>query len=482
MGERAYTPTNPLLVGRQRELELLWRQLQAAADGALRVALIAGEPGIGKTRLLDTVAQRAGREGIVVLRGGASEAEGMPPYLPFLDALGQHIRSTDAALLREQAGAAAPTLAALLPELGERLGALPSGYPLPPDQARLRLYEAIGAFLAALAAPSSLVLLLDDLQWADAATLDVLCHIARHQPAARLLIIGAYREGEVAHHSAFQRAVAELNRLRALTTIAAGPLSEAEISALAAACLGAPVAAPLGRLLFTQSEGNPFFAEELLRGWMETGALGLDEGFRRGDLYWTPAASIETALPSSIVGAVRQRLARLAPEVVELLRGAAIIGRRFDAALLAEVAGQELDAVEDRLVDASRVLLIHSNPTGTFTFSHDKIRECLYAEVTATRRRRLHGFIGQALEGHPESAQQLAELAFHFTRSGDRARGATYARCAAEQALGAYAPETALPHFRAALDLLDADDERRGELLFGLGEAATLAEIGRAHV
>jgi predicted ATPase len=117
VGERAYAPTNPLLVGRQRELELLWRQLQATADGALRVALIAGEPGNGKTRLLDTVAQRAGREGIVVLRGGASEAEGMPPYLPFLDALGAHIRSTDAALLREQAGAAAPTLAALLPEL-----------------------------------------------------------------------------------------------------------------------------------------------------------------------------------------------------------------------------------------------------------------------------------------------------------------------------------------------------------------------------
>jgi DNA-binding CsgD family transcriptional regulator len=363
----------------------------------------------------------------------------------------------------------------LLPDLAERLGDRPNNYALPPEQARLRLYEAIGEFLAAIAVPQSLALLIDDLQWADAATLDLLCHIARHRPAARLLIVGAYREGEAADNLAFQRAAAELNRLRVLTTFSLGPLKADDITALATERLGAPVTLPVGQILFRQSEGNPFFAEELLRDWIETGALA------RPEWSWTLAAPDAAALPSSIVGAVRQRLARLAPEVIDVLRVAAIVGRNFEAELLAEVAGQDLEGVEEQLMAAGRARLVEARPDGTFTFSHDTIRESFYTEVTAARRRRLHGVIGLALEARVDSmgAQQLADLAFHFTRSGDRDRGAAYAQQAAEQAMRAYAPEQALAHYRAALDLLQADDERRGGMLFGLGEAATLAGAER---
>ena len=466
------------LVGRRRELALLREQFAAAARGQAVVTLVAGDPGIGKTRLLAALVARAAEAGARVLHGGASEAEGMPPYLPFLEALGTHIRTAAPEEVRAQAGALAPVLARILPELATKLGDLPASYPLPPEQARLRLYEAVGAFLAAIAATRPLVLLLDDLQWADAASLDLLGHVARTQPAARLLILGAYRAGEVAHNRALERILAELNRLRALTIVTAGPLSAAEIAALAAGVLGDPVDPAVERALYAQSEGNPFFAEELLRGWSEAGAL---ERTDRGRIRATGAS---LPLPLGITGAVRQRLARLSPELLDLLRTAAIIGRVFDPPLLAEAADQEEEAAEERLLEGCRAGVIQPLPAagggareGCFTFQHDTIRETLYAEVTAVRRRRLHGFIGRALErrSNPEGAQDLADLAFHFTRSGDRGRGADYARRAAEQALSAYALDEALTHYRTALDLLDVDDPGRGAVLLALGETAVRA-------
>ena len=256
----------PLLVGRQSQLDDLWSQFEQSTTGHLRVAFVAGEPGIGKTRLLREVSWRAEHAGAVVLWGGASEAESMPPYLPFLEALGQHIRATTPDELREQTGAMASVLATILPELSVCLEHLPSSYPLPPEQARLRLYEAVSLFLVAIAASHGLLLLLDDLQWADPASLDLLCHLARSQPNARLFILGAYRQGDVTHPAAFERALTDLNRLRHLTSIMLGPLPEPDLNILAATLLGASVEQTLTCRLSAQSEGNPFFAEELSGG------------------------------------------------------------------------------------------------------------------------------------------------------------------------------------------------------------------------
>lgn len=154
-------------VGRQREFALLWGQHNEATQARVRFAMLSGEPGIGKTRLLRELARRTAGEGAIVLRGGASEAEGMPPYLPFLEALGSHIKSASAASLREQVGASASILATILPELRLRLDDPPPDYPLPPEQARLRLFEAVSDFFRAIAADAPLVLVLDDLHWAD---------------------------------------------------------------------------------------------------------------------------------------------------------------------------------------------------------------------------------------------------------------------------------------------------------------------------
>lgn len=464
------------LVGRHSEVAALWDQFEAARDGHTGVILIAGEPGVGKTRLLDAFAERAAREGAEVLRGGASEAAGMPPYLPFLEALGQHIHATSAEVLREQTGELAAILTTLLPELAVRLGKLPENYPLPPEQARLRLFEAVGSLLQTICAAQPLVVLLDDLQWTDASTLDLLCHVARRLRNARLLLLGAYRAGEVEQHATFRQAIAELNRLRVLRTITVNPLTADETAALAIWYLAGPVAPTVSGALFRHSEGNPFFAEELLRNWLEAGAL------RQSDGQWLLANQALPALPPGVVGAVRQRLSRLSPQIVELLHTAAIIGRTFDVALLADVVTQDMETVEELLQEAMRASLIRADTPGSFTFSHDKIRESLYEEVTNVRRMRLHGFIGRALEMRAEQAdaQRLAELAFHFAHSGDRARGAGYAQQAAELAMRAYAPEAALAHYRVALNLTTSEDSRRGALLLSMGEAAMLVGVN-AH-
>lgn len=477
-GMRVLAESGTALIGREQELAALSDHFAAAAGGHAGLVLVSGEPGVGKTRLLEEAAHRAAMSGALVLQGGTSEAEGMPPYVPFLEALGDYIRTADADQLRGQVGEGGAILAGIFPELVTRLGGLSGQYSLPAEQARLRLYEAVGSFLAAIAASRPLVLVLSDLHWADAASLDLLSHVVKRQRSACLLILGSYQEHEIARNPALARVVAELNRLRLLTMINLRPLSPEDIALLAAGYLDRPVDPEVSRLLHAQSEGNPFFAEELLLGWIESGVLA--EESRLDSLV----KRLESRLPPGIVAAVSQRLARLEPAVVRQLRVAAIIGRTFDPILLAAVEGQDAADIEDRLLEAVRVRLIRPYRDGTYIFGHDKIRECLYSEVGATRRKQLHAMIGQSLEAQAdtEDAQQLAILAFHFSRSGDRARGADYSLRAGFAALGAYAAESAVTHFRVAVELLDPDDRRRGDILLHLGEAALLAGDERAAV
>ncbi len=165
------------LVGRQRELGLIRCKYEAAKKEVGSVVLLVGEPGIGKTRLLDEFATLALEDGAIVLRGGASEADGMPPYLPFLEAIGRYIRAMPQDRLREQIAHAPHMLLSIFPELAALVGDTPVAHPLLVEQARLRLYEAIGLFLENISASQVLALVLDDLQWVDSASLDLLCHI-----------------------------------------------------------------------------------------------------------------------------------------------------------------------------------------------------------------------------------------------------------------------------------------------------------------
>ncbi len=467
------------MVGRQRELKLALDHYEAARDGHASVVLVAGEPGIGKTRLLDEIATRALQDGAVVLRGDASEAEGMSPYQPFLEALDQYIQAEH---LHDQGAGAPQEFTSFLQELVARLAGESSTSQLwSPEPSRFRhyqgrfgLYEAIGKSLEVIGAPHAIVLILDNLHWADTASLDLLCHIARRQSHAHLLILGAYRDSEIERNPVLARTIAELSRQRTLTILTVNPLPASDIEALAAAYLEGPLSPEASSLLGTQCEGNPFFAEELLDHWVAVGIL-----VQKND-KWVAVSPYNQKLPPNLVAVLRHRFARLPPDVIDLLRVAAIIGRTCDLSLLATVEEQEIEAVEERLLEAKLGDLIRANQPGSFTFGHDKIRECLYAEVSTARRQRLHRIIGHLLEARYESEQtmsvyQLTELAFHFARSGDRVRGADYSLSAASQAMRTFAAEEAISHYRTALELLSPEDSRYGDVLLGLAEANLLA-------
>src|SRR5439155_9453138 len=198
---------------------------------------------------------------------------------------------------------------------------------------------------------------------ADTASLDLLCHVARHQPNAHLLVVGAYRESEVIHTSALARTLTELSRQRVLTTVTIGPLSAVETGMLAEGKLSGALQPGVNALLHTHSEGNPFFAEELLEGWIEEGALVHEQN------QWMAVTPLDHALPPSIVGALWQRFERLSTESIDHLRVAAIIGRTFDLSLLAAVQEQEVEAIEAGLLEGIRGRLVRAEAAGTFTFS-----------------------------------------------------------------------------------------------------------------
>jgi DNA-binding CsgD family transcriptional regulator len=461
------------IVGRQYELTLLMNHYEAVKEGKARVVLFAGEPGIGKTRLLNEVALQTAREGATVLYGNASEDKGTPPFLPFLEAIGRYIHTTSPDQLRGRLSTIPQTLANLFPELTIYLPDLLS-LPVPPEQACLRLYEAIGALLGAICEEHTLVLVLDNLQWADTASLDLLYHLAHYQAHTQLFILGAYREGDINQNPSLAHTIAKLSHQRVLSTITIRPLSEIEVGLLALGRYGNPLSLGVNRLLHTQSEGNPFFVEELLDRWIESGTLTLQ------NQQWVAMAPFVDTLPSTIAGALRLRFAHLAPTVIDHLRVAAIIGRSFDLTLLAMVEEQEEEAVEESLLEAVQARLLQIDQSGSYVFSHDKIREYLYIEVSTSRRRRIHSLIGHVLETQTEQEQplsvyQLADLAFHFAQSGDQTRGVHYSLLAATQSLQIAAIEKAMSHYSVALALLNHNDRRRGEILLHQGEVALLA-------
>jgi ATP/maltotriose-dependent transcriptional regulator MalT len=462
-------------IGRHREIDLLSRLLESATAGLTHVAVVAGEPGIGKTRLIDAIARRAAQGGMVVLHAGAWEAQGMPPYLLFLEALGPYLRDQDDATVQRLFGSDPEPLVSLLPEFAARVALPPAVLKnQPAEYARRRLLSGVADMVAAIAKERGLLLALDDLHWADAASLDMLCYLIRAQGQARLLVVGAFRAGEAATNPALERTLVELNHLRVLTNLPLGPLDLEAIGTLAGAQLQGSIEPALKVALHQQSEGNPFFAEEILRDWSETGHL---QRVDSSSDMWRRVVPSSPSIPATISAAVRQRLARLAPETVDLLRLASVVGRAFDSDVLSSLASADPEHVERHMTDAVRARILHDAGDSVFHFAHDTIRECLYTEVTAVRRRRLHAAIGEALERRGTTgSRHLADLAFHFTRAGDRARGATYALAAADRALASSAGAEAQALYTDALALTDAGKHSvRGSVAVRLGNAALLA-------
>ncbi|HZQ38991.1 MAG TPA: AAA family ATPase, partial [Dehalococcoidia bacterium] len=475
-------------VGRDQELALLDARLAEARVGRGALVLLSGEPGIGKTRTAEELARCAGEAGMRVLWGRCWEGPGAPAFWPWVEALRPLLSAesaADVAAACAAIGPAAADLATVLPELRGRLRLAQSPPALDPDQARFRLFESVSLFLRALAARRPLLLVLDDLHWADTASLLLLQFFARDLSAVSLLLLGTYRDVEVDRDHPLGETLAALRRQPAFSRLSLGGLAPDAVLAVMRAL--APlteerVTSALARALHDDTEGNPFFIQEAVRHLRESGRelAGIDD--LRG-----------LGVPDGVREVIGRRVARLSPNCLQTLRVAAVIGREFSIAVLraAMAAGEtpiddgSLAVALDEAEIASVVSAIPGAP-GRYRFVHALMRETLYDELTSMRRLRLHRQVGRALaQRHADELDpHLAELAHHFAQAAtlypeDAAQAAWYAARAAERAGRLLAYEEAARHYELALRALEleghGDAPRRCDLLLALGEAEARA-------
>ena len=462
------------MIGRVAELEELERWLarsgfQYEADmRSERVLLITGDPGVGKSRLLAETASRAHAAGTLVLAGRAPE-ETLVPFQPFLEALGHYIATAPLPDLRVHTRVHGAELSRLVPELRRRLPELPPTEVGDSETERYRLFEAVVGLLGDLSASIPVLIAIDDLHWADRPTLMLLRHLARAPGLGRLSIIGAYRAVE-RWSEGYSAALAGLRHERLMRQIELAGLPERDTARLVGLRVGRPPTAEFAQALYAETEGNPFFIEEMLRHLEDSGVEVRSAG--AFDLQ-------RFGLPDDVRELISRRLARLSDDALETMRVAAVIGRDFDGVLLETVLALDEDRFLAALDQALATGLVAESATspGSYSFAHALIRETLYEGMSTARRSRLHRRVGVALEQQGTDRNTNA-LAHHFTRAAsaeDAERAIRYALAAGEQATTMLAHEQAAEHFARALDVLEQFEpaalSRRCELLLALGEA-----------
>ncbi|MGH2450933.1 MAG: ATP-binding protein, partial [Candidatus Limnocylindria bacterium] len=313
---------SPVLVGRQEELSRLEDALLSANRGDGRFVLLAGEAGIGKTRLATELTRRARKLGCGVLWGSCSEAELSLPYLPFVEAIGNHLSEHDPAVLRADLGQTAAELAQLFPQLAEGPPPAPAG---DPAQAKLRLFESVVTLLEVWARERALLLVLDDVHWADGSTRELLDYMARRLLRSRVMLLATHRNDELDRRHPLTRTVQVWRRAGLAETVAVEAMSPAHVAEMIAAILDAEeVSGELAALVHARAEGNPFVLEEMLREALDRGEVF------RADTGWQRRSLDAMLLPETVREAVLLRLGRLDADHVEVLRAAAVLGRSFD--------------------------------------------------------------------------------------------------------------------------------------------------------
>jgi DNA-binding CsgD family transcriptional regulator/tetratricopeptide (TPR) repeat protein/predicted Ser/Thr protein kinase len=459
------------LVGRRGEMNQLRELWARARQGHGHLALVSGEPGIGKTRLANELVIYAQLSGAMILRGGCYEYEATTPYLPFVEAVREWVHLQPAEVIRSLMGDTASELARLAPEIVSKLGPLPPNLPLPPGEERLRLFDHATRFLQNLAKSSGLLLFIDDLHWADQGTLSLLSYALRNLRSDRVIILAAYREIELDRKHPLAAALVEWNRERLATRVSLERFTFDETAALLATLFGQEtISEDLTVAMYAETEGNPFFIEEVVKALIEQGQI-----FRENN-QWERKAVSELAIPQSVKEAIGRRLNRLTETCLDVLHAAAALGKEFDFNELAAIQLLNEDRLLDALDEASTAQLIKAKDGEAFLFTHDKIREVLYEEINPIRRKRLHQRIGEALEKRSQLGNQayIQELAHHFTESGDMVRSLKYSILAAEEASRMFALDDALQYYEIAHEAAESLNQT-GQL------AAIHKAIGEIH-
>ena len=474
--ERADDAQRGTFLGRERELSELAGGLDDAFAGRGRLFLLAGEPGIGKSRLAEELIADARARGARVLVGRCWEAGGAPAYWPWVQALRAYVREAEPEPLRAQLGDGAADLAQLLPELRALLPDIEEPPAPESEGARFRLFDVTSSFLVRVAQARPLVVVLDDLHAADEPSLLLLQFVARELGDSRLLIVGAYRDIDPTLADPLRTILMELAREPVTQSIELSGLGEADVTRFLELAAPGAAAADLAPTVHAETEGNPLFVGETLR--LLAAEHRLDD-----------AATATVAIPQSVREVIGRRLRHLSYQCNELLVLASVLGREFDLDALARISGLERDVVLELLDEAMDARVVSEVPgaIGRMRFAHALIRDAAYHGLARSRRVQLHRQVGEGLEALYASDldPHLAELAHHFLEAavgGDGQKAVAYARRAGSRAIDLLAYEEAVRLYEMALKALGAESaataRSRCDLLLALADSKGRAGDG----
>jgi class 3 adenylate cyclase len=467
----------PVFVGRGEELGQLNQLWKEATAGERRVALLAGESGIGKTRLAGELAAATHAAGATVLAGRCDEDLGVP-YQPFVEALRQYVGHAGDRRLGRHPG----ELTRLVPELAELVPGLPEPLRSDPETERYRLFDAFASWLSDTSASAPVLLVLDDLHWAAKPTLLLLRHVLRSPEPLRLLVVATYRDTDIGRGHPVADLLADLRRETGVERLSLGGLDAAGVLAFMEAQAHHHLdedGESLGRAIWAETEGNPFFVGEVLRHLAESGAIVRTGG------QWTATEAIEAlGIPESVRDVIGRRLSRLSAAANRTLAVAAVVGAEFEAPVVLAAGRLEEDelvaGVDEAL--AARLLAEVPSPVPRYRFAHAVVRATLYEELSAAHRTAMHRRVAEAIETLHAGCldDQLPALAHHWARAAAPAaetdRAVSYTAQAGDRALAQLAHDEAATYYRQALELLDvapqpAAEARRLELTIALGDA-----------
>jgi class 3 adenylate cyclase len=441
--------------GRAAELELLDRVWKTAVGGERRAVLIAGEPGLGKTRLAAEFARQVHDGGGIVLYGRCDENLGVP-YAPFVEALGWYSEHVAAAELRPRLGRFPGELVRLVPELAHVMPRLDPPLQSDPETEQYRLFEAVASWLTCAGDPGGVLLVVDDLHWAAVPTLGLLAHVVRGGGPAPLLVVATFRDTEIVHGHALAPLLAGLRRAPGVERVSLAGLTVDELAEFLEGVPESDHRRALAVALYEETDGNPFFAGEVLRQRAESG-----QSF----------AALPT--PESVREVIVARVARLSDLTRELLHVGSVFGRTAHLSPLATVAGVEEDTAVEALDEALAARLLEETGPGVYRFAHALVRSALYESLSTSRRARLHLRAATIYERAGDEASLAHHLVAALPLSSSTTTG-TACRAAGDRALAVFADAEATKWYETGIDALGDDQDDPGlsiDLRTGLGEA-----------